>query len=667
MFFRNNPFRSRIRQKRQAEPVRSGRGVFTRRALLVMAVQAGVLGVLGRRLYTLQVVDGGHLRQLAERNRTSKRLLAPARGTIHDRFGVALADNKVSWRALLMPEETTDIPAVIERFSQIVPLDEHDRARIERDLRHVHKYVPVTLHEFLSWDDMARIELNAPSLPGVLVDVGSTRLYPFKDLTAHIVGYVAPPNEEDVARDTTLSLPGMRVGRAGIEQTQEAVLRGESGAVEMEVNAVGRVIGEIDRVEGQQGEDVRLTLDSVLQQQVLNRLEDRVASAVVMDCRNGEVMAMVSTPSFDPSLFDSGVSHTQWNEWANDPRAPLVDKAVSGLYPPGSTFKPAVALAALKSGSVTAQDRFNCPGYYDLGGVRFHCWNRWGHGLINMREGLKYSCDVYFYEVARRCGMDPIQAVGNAMGLGVKLGIELPHVRAGVIPTPEWRQRHGFHWNGGDTVNAGIGQGFVQVTPLALATYVSRIASGRDVQPHLLRSLNDRMSAMTSVDDVARVDLPPEFLDVVRGGMFAVVNEPHGTAPKARLDLPGIQMAGKTGSAQVRRVSRALRESGHFNSMNLPWEYRPHALFICFAPYDNPKYAVAVVVEHGNAGADEAAPLAKLIMTDTLLRDPASDVRPAAPQPPAETQTPSVPVEASASAPTDSPVADDQPERGATQ
>ncbi|MGC5747406.1 penicillin-binding protein 2 [Gluconobacter sp. NFX36] len=628
MSSRKRPFWSLLRSRRQDAPVRSGRGVFTRRALVVMAVQAGVLGALGRRLYNIQTVEGDHLRQLAERNRTSKRLLAPARGTIHDRFGVALADNKVSWRALLMPEETTDIAAVIDRFSQIVPLDEHDHARIERDLKHVHKYVPVTLHEFLSWDDMARIELNAPSLPGVLVDVGSTRLYPFQELTAHLVGYVAPPNEDDVAKDTTLSLPGMRVGRAGIEQTQEALLRGDPGSVEMEVNALGRVIGEIDRVEGQQGEDVRLTLDVGLQGKVLEYLGDRVASSVVMDCRNGEVLAMVSTPSFDPSLFDSGVSHAQWNEWANDPRTPLVDKAVSGLYPPGSTFKPAVALGALKAGAVTAQDRFNCPGYFDMGGVRFHCWNRWGHGMVNMRDALKYSCDVYFYEVARRCGMNPVKAVGNAMGLGVKLDIELPHVRSGVIPTPEWRQQHGFHWNGGDTVNAGIGQGFVQVTPLALATYVSRIASGRNVQPHLIRATNDQMSSLASLDAVPMVDVPKEHLDVIRGGMFAVVNEPHGSAPKARLDLPDVQMAGKTGSAQVRRVSRALRESGHFNSMNLPWEYRPHALFICFAPYDNPRYAVSVVVEHGNAGADEAAPLAKQIMMEALARDPANQPQP---------------------------------------
>ncbi|MBS1087686.1 penicillin-binding protein 2 [Gluconobacter wancherniae] len=628
MFFKRRSSRKVSRLGRPAEPVRSGRGVFTRRALLVMAVQAGVLGTLGRRLYNLQVVDGGHLRQLAERNRTSKRLLAPARGPVHDRFGIPLADNKVSWRALLMPEETTDIPAVIERFSQIVPLDEHDRARIERDLRHLHKYVPVTLHEFLSWDDMARIELNAPSLPGVLVDVGSTRLYPMKELMAHIVGYVAPPNEDDVAKDTTLSLPGMRVGRAGIEQTQEAVLRGQPGSVEMEVNAVGRVIGEIDREEGEQGDNVHLTLDAVLQQQVLERLGDRVASSVVMDCRNGEILAMVSTPSFDPSLFDSGVSHAQWDEWNKDPRTPLVDKAVSGVYPPGSTFKPAVAMAALQSGAVTAQDRFNCPGYFDMGGVRFHCWNRWGHGMINMREALKYSCDVFFYETARRCGMDPIKAVGNTMGLGVKLGVELPHVRAGLIPTPDWRREHGFHWNGGDTVNAGIGQGFVQVTPLELATYVSRIASGRNVQPHLLRAINDTLSSQASLDVAPPLDIPSEHLDVVRGGMFAVVNEQHGSAPKARLDLPNVQMAGKTGSAQVRHVSRALRESGHFNSMDLPWEYRPHALFICFAPYDEPRYAVSIVVEHGNAGADEAAPLAKLIMTDTLMRDPSNQSRP---------------------------------------
>lgn len=603
---------------------RAGKSVFTRRALMMMGAQIAVVGALGERLYSLQVVKGKELKERAKRNRISKRLLAPPRGTIYDRSGVLVAGNRVNWRALLMPEETTDIRGVIDYFSTIVPLDEHDLARIGRDQKHLQRYVPLMLKEFLSWDDMARIGLNAPRLPGVLIDVGTTREYPHKELMAHIIGYVAPPNEKDVERDGVMALPGMRVGRAGLEQTQETYLKGEPGSVEMEVNAPGRVIGEIERVEGLPGHKLGLTIDTVLQSQVLSRLGDRIASSVVMDCRNGEVMALVSTPSFDPSLFDSGVSHKQWKEWVDDPHTPLVDKAVAGIYPPGSTFKPAVALAALSSGKISPTERITCPGYLDMGGVRFHCWNRHGHGPLTLREGLKYSCDVYFYQVARRCGMEEIKKASESLGLGVKLGIELPHVQSGVIPTPQWRRQHGHHWNGGDTVNSGIGQGFVQVTPLALATYVSSLATGKRVYPHLIKLIDDH--GRMDTDHLTPTDLPftKEQLEIVRGGMFAVVNEPRGTAPAARLDIPGVMMAGKTGSAQVKRVSRAMRESGHFNSMSLPWEYRPHALFICFAPYDNPRYAVSVVVEHGNAGASEAAPLAKQIMTDTLLRDPAN-------------------------------------------
>jgi penicillin-binding protein 2 len=625
MKFRKRQIGRLMPKRDQSNPVR---GVFSRRALIVLGGQAAVLGVLGRRLYDLQVTNGAHLSQLAERNRTSKRLLAPARGIVVDRFGTQLASNKVSWRALLMPEETTDIVGTIARFSEIVALDDRDHARIERDLKHVHKYVPVTLKDFLSWDDMARIELNAPGLPGVLIDVGSSRQYPSGPLTAHVVGYVAPANEHDVAADPTMALPGMRVGRAGLEQTQDTVLRGTPGSVEMEVNARGRVMGELDRVEGQQGAQVALTLDVGLQQMVRDRIGDQFASAVVMDCRNGEVLAMVSTPSFNPALFDSGVSRDQWAQWASDPETPLIDKTVAGLYPPGSTFKPAVALAALKAGSVSPTERFHCPGYYDMGGVRFHCWSRWGHGNIDMHDAIKLSCDVYFYQLARATGMDPIKAMGNDFGLGSKLGIELPHIRTGVIPTPDWRRAHGFHWNGGDTVNSGIGQGFVQVTPMELATYVSRIASGRMIQPHLVRKTNGQADPLGALDAAAALDIPTGHLDVVRQGMFAVVNASDGTAPKAKLDLPGVQMAGKTGSAQVRRVSRAVREGGHFKSADLPWEDRPHALFICFAPFDAPRYAVAVVIEHGNAGADAAAPLARDIMTDTLMRDPVNHIHP---------------------------------------
>ncbi|MEE8663950.1 MAG: penicillin-binding protein 2 [Acetobacter sp.] len=618
-------FRRRREQKRLM-PVKDrkdpGRSVFTRRALLVMAVQTAAFGILGRKLYDLQIRNGDLYSGMATRNRESKRLLAPPRGNIFDRYGTAVATNKTNWRALLLPENTSDPDGTIERFSSIVALDDHDRTRIAREMRHQRKFVPVMLRDFLSWDDMARIELNAPSLPGVLIDVGTTRSYPYGPLLAHIVGYVAPPNEHDAEQSPLLALPGMRIGRSGIEQSQDELLRGKAGSVCMEVNAVGRIVSELERIEGQPGSDITLTIDTRLQQAVLGHIGDESASAVVMDCRNGEIVAMVSTPSFDPSLFDSGVSKTQWQEWASDPRTPLINKAVAGVYPPGSTFKPAVAMAALQNGVISPSDRIFCPGHFDMGGTRFHCWSRYGHGSIDLHQALKFSCDVYFYEVARRVGMEKIAATSHAFGLGVRPDIELPHLSTGLIPTPKWRQSHGQHWNGGDTIVSGIGQGFVQASPLQLATYVSRLASGRAIEPHLVRASNGKLNEQTNPDLYPALDMPPEALDSLRQGMFAVVNEPHGTAPLARLDIPGIQMAGKTGSAQVRRVSRALRESGHFDSSRLPWEYRPHALFICFAPYDQPRYAAAVVIEHGNAGAKAAGPLAKAIMTDTLLRDP---------------------------------------------
>ena len=599
------------------------RGIFTRRALLLMGAQVAALGALGERLYRLQVADGRKYTALAENNRVSRRELAPPRGWILDRFGVSLAGNKVNWRALLLAEQTTDPSATLDRFSAIIPLEEHERARIDRELRHGRKYIPIVVRDFLSWDDMARIEVNAPDLPGILVDVGTTRMYPLGPVMAHVVGYVAPANERDVAAEPDLALPGMRIGRAGIEQFHDPGLRGTAGSVQMEVNSVGRVMRELDRREGVQGETVGLSIDLGLQQAVLARIGDQPAHAVVMDARNGEVLAMVSTPSFDPTLFDSGVSQAQWEQWTSDERTPLINKTIAGLYPPGSTFKPAVAMAALQAGTLRPGDRINCPGFIDVGGIRFHCWARHGHGSLDLHGGIKFSCDVFFYETARRTGMEAIAAAAHGFGLGTALDIELPHQRIGAIPTPATRRARGHHWNGGDTINAGIGQGFVQVTPLQLATYASRIATGRAGQPHLTRSINGVLQPQGLPAHWPELGLPDEHLGALRAGMFAVVNEAHGTAPKARLPLAGIRMAGKTGSAQVRRVSRALRESGHFNSAHLPWEFRPHALFICFAPYDTPRYAAAVVVEHGNAAADVAAPLARDIMTDTLTRDPA--------------------------------------------
>ncbi|MBV9734995.1 MAG: penicillin-binding protein 2 [Acidisphaera sp.] len=597
-------------------------GVFTRRALLLAGGQVAALGVLGAKLYQAQVVEGARYKLLARTNRVSARLIAPPRGRIFDRFGTVLAGNKTNWRALLIAEQTDDVDTTLGNFSRIVPLTEYERARIDRELRRHRRFIPVTVRDFLTWEDMARIEVNAPDLPGILVDVGQTRLYPSGEVLAHVVGYVAPPNEADVGADPMLSLPGIRVGRAGIEKYHDIALRGRAGAVQLEVNAVGRVIRELDRQEGTPGAEVGLTIDAALQQQVLGRLGDDSASAVVLDPRNGEVLAMATNPSFDPTLFNSGVSQAQWIEWTRNRRAPLINKAAAGLYSPGSTFKMAVALAALDAHTLSPGDRITCPGYLDVGDTRFHCWSRYGHGSLDLHGGIMHSCDVFFYETARRTGIDRIAAMAHRLGLGVDLAIELPEARSGLIPTREWRIAEGHAWNIGDTIVSGIGQGYIEVTPLQLATYVARVATGRLVQPHLTRTLGGTLQKGSRPEDWPSLGLLERELRAVRQGMYAVVNDAGGTAPHARLPLPGVALAGKTGSAQVRRVSRELREHGNFNSAKLPWEWRPHALFVAFAPYDAPRYAVSVVVEHGNAGADVAAPLARDIMMDALTRDP---------------------------------------------
>ncbi len=603
-------------------------GVFTRRALLLGAGQVGVLGLLAAKLYQVQVEEGAKYTTLAESNRISARLIAPPRGRILDRFGAVVGGNKLNWRALLMVEETADVAATLDAFAQVVPLADHERAQLDREMHHRRRFIPLVVREFLTWEDMARIEVNAPDLPGILVDVGTSRLYPEGPALAHLVGYVAPPSEEDMGNEPMLALPGIRVGRAGVEKFHDLKLRGRAGAVQMEVNAVGRVIRELDRQEGTQGQDLGLTIDLALQQQVLSRIADQSASAVVMDCRNGEVLAMTTTPSFDPSLFNAGVSQAQWVEWTSNRRAPLINKATAGVYPPGSTFKMAVAMAGLDEKVIGPGDRITCPGFIDVGDTRFHCWSKHGHGSLDVQGGLKHSCDVFFFELARRVGIDRLAAMANRFGIGVDLDIELPGARKGLMPTKAWGQARGHQWGAGDTVNAGIGQGFVEVTPLALCTYVSRIATGRAVQPHLTRTLGGVAQPGAAPADWPSMNLSERHLQLCREGMYAVVNEAGGTAPLARLGLPGMQLAGKTGSSQVRHVSRELREHGNFKSENLPWEYRPHALFVAFAPYDAPRYAVSLVIEHGNAGAAAAAPLAREIMVDVLTRDPVNRVEP---------------------------------------
>ncbi len=596
--------------------------VFTRRALLIGGAQTVLMGVLGARLRQVQLEEGARYATMAEENRITARMTAPQRGRVLDRFGTVLAGSLINWRALLIVEQTGDIRRTLDNFAAIVPLTDTERARIERDLRHRKNYIPILIKEYLSRDAMTRIEVSAPDLPGILVDTGTNRTYNHPYQLAHILGYVAPPSEEDMTGDPLMALPGVKIGRAGIEKYHDLALRGRPGVVRLEVNAVGRVIRELDRSDGLNGDDVGLTFDYALQESIQKRLGNDAASAVVLDCRNGEIMAMVSNPSYDPSLFATGVSQAQWKEWTSDRRTPLINKATSGLYAPGSTFKMAVALAGLDAKVIGLHDRISCPGHLDLGGSRFHCWNKRGHGALDLKQAIKFSCDVYFYQVALRAGIDRISAMSHRLGMGTELELDLPGQRHGLVPTKDWRISKGHPWLLGDTVVSGIGQGYILVTPLQLATFTARLATGRAVQPHFTRRIAGVLQPGSQPEDWPDLGVPEPLLQAIRGGMFAVVNE-GGTAPKARMAGP-VRMAGKTGSSQVRRVSRKMRESGRFDSKKLPWEFRPHALFVGYAPHDQPKYAVAVVVEHGNAGGEAAAPLARDIMADVFRRDPAA-------------------------------------------
>jgi len=594
------------------------RSVFTRRALLLAGVQGAAFGFLGWRLHSLQVEEGERFATLAEENRRSARLLSPPRGRVFDRNGEVVAGNRLNWRALLVAEQTTDVVATLETFSRIVPLSEAERARIIRDVRRRRRFVPVMVREFLEWEEMARIEVNAPDLPGILIDVGTTRIYPEAEHLAHIVGYVAPPSEADLDGDPLLQLPGIRVGRSGIERHHDTTLRGRAGAVQLEVNAVGRIIREMDRREGVPGSDVELTIDVALQKAVRARIEEGT-SVVVMDARNGEVLAMASQPSFDPNIFNSGVSAAQWRQWTSGRSTPLINKTTNGLYAPGSTFKMMVALAALEARLVTPGERIHCPGHLDFGNTRFHCWNRGGHGGVDLRTSLKVSCDVYYYEIARRVGMDRIAAMARRFGLGVDLDIELPGARAGLVPTRAWQEGRGRAWSVGDTVVHGIGQGFYQLTPLSLAVMTARLASGRAIQPHLTRAVGGRPVAGSRPEDWPSLGIQERNLRLMRDAMWSVMNEQGGTAYASRQMQGFGQMAGKTGTTQVRRVTREQRERG-FNVQALPREWRPHALFVGYAPHDNPRYAVSVVVEHGTSGSGAAAPLARDVLVETFNR-----------------------------------------------
>ena len=599
--------------------------VFNRRAILLGAGQLAIFTGLGARLYSLQVLEAAQYRDMAEDNRVKLKLLEPTRGYLVDRYGASLAINIQSFRVDIVPEDARDLTATLDVLSRILEITDEDRERLLREAkkRRHRRFLPLTVRQDLSWAEVSRIEVNVPDLPGVSIEPSQSRFFPYGGAAAHVLGHVGAVTESELRDDDDpiLDLPSLRIGKIGIERQYDLALRGKVGTTELEVNALGRVKQELKnrRRDPEPGHDIVLTLDIELQRFIVERLADQNAAAVaVMEVNTGDVLALVSTPGFDPNAFSEGISADLWHELVNNPYAPLTNKAIAGQYAPGSTFKIAVMLAALESG-IGSGFTTHCSGYIEYGDRRFHCWKKWGHGTLNMTGAIRESCDVYFYGLSRKLGMDKIAAMARRLGLGEDTGIDIVGERSGLIPTPDWKQATlGQRWTGGETLVAGIGQGYVLATPLQLAVMVARVANGGfAVTPRLTRDLFEGAEVSARPDDAfPSIGLKERSLKLVRHAMDQVVNHEKGTARGSRLVDSAMTMAGKTGTSQVRRISRAERLRGVFKNKDLPWRRRDHALFVAYAPVDEPRYAVAVIVEHGGGGSRVAAPVARDIMQE---------------------------------------------------
>jgi len=591
-----------------------------------------LLGVSGR-LFQLQVLDHDKYQRLAQENQFNTRVIAPLRGEIVDRFGNTLASNRQNFRLLLIPDEARDVEEALARIRNFVPISEDKHAKLLREIKRTRGIAAVEVVNNLEWDQFSKLNYELPYLPGAHPEVSETRNYPLGNATAFVIGYVGAVTDGDLAapenesQQLLLRQPGFKVGRDGLERTYERELRGAAGAMDVKVNAHGRVIEEIkDSVSPpQQGATLGLTVDAELQLAAMKVLEGESASAVVIDIETGDILVLASTPAFDPNIFTKGIPSDLWRELNESPYKPLLNKPLGGIYPPGSTFKMVSAIAAMRSG-IDPSYRVRCNGKFWYGNRFFHCWKKEGHGSVDMRGALKHSCDTFFYTMATQTDVDVIADTARKLGLDQTFELGIPGQHSGVVPDRAWKRRfyaaspENQTWFPGETLSVVIGQGSVSTTPLQLAVMTARIASGREVRPRIVRFRGD---LELPTPKPSKIDIAEEYLQVARDGMYAVVNEPGGTAGRSAFDNRDWKLAGKTGTSQVYRITNEERARGLTKPEDLPWARRDHALFVCFAPYEAPRYACAVVVEHGIGGARMAGPKAKEIMTAVMTKDPA--------------------------------------------
>ena len=540
---------------------------------------------------------------------------------IYDRNGVKLAGNEASYSVTMVAEDAGDIDVIFERLSKLINLSPEDVERSKAELERSAKFLPVTITDRLEREDIEKIHSNAPMLPGINPEIAFSRTYPLGEIFAHVVGYVGPVSSRDLEiredPDPLLKIPRFQIGKVGVERELEATLRGKAGTKKVEVNALGRVMRELERKEGSKGANLKLTLDTNLQAYVRARLGTESASAVVLDCKTGEILAICSSPTYDPNKFVRGISFDDYGALRDDNHRPLASKTVQDAYPPGSTFKMVTILAALEAGIINHREKIRCNGHIEVSNRKFHCWKRDGHGNVDLVKSLRESCDVYYYELAQKVGIEKIAEVARILGLGQSFDIEMSAVTSGIVPDKIWKQKaRSREWVVGDTVNSSIGQGYVLSSPLQLAVMIARIATGNEILPKLIKSVNG--VEKEKIPD--QINLNENNLNLIRKALFEVTNHKRGTAYHSRVLDKKSQIIGKSGTSQVRNISAVERTQGVLDNKDLPWEQRDHALFVNYAPYDDPKIAVSVVVEHGGSGSTVAAPIARDITLQAIYQ-----------------------------------------------
>jgi penicillin-binding protein 2 len=580
---------------------------FSRRSALIGGIQAAVGGIVALRMGYIAIFENERYKLLSESNRINLTLIPPRRGWFIDRIGKPIATNQADFRVDIIPDRLVNKDATIRTLAQLLTLDQDEIDRITREVNEVQGFQPVQVAAGLDYESFARVSVRLPDLPGVSPRQGFSRFYPSGAAVGHLLGYVGTVSAEEykVNKDPLLITPGFKVGKDALEKAFEPQLRGKPGAKRTEVTARGKVVRELSSRTDTPGKPVQLTIDIDLHNYAARRMGVESGSVVVIDCLTGDILAMVSMPCFDPNSFSEGIGRMEWKMLSEDDRVPLRNKTLQGLYPPGSTLKPMAALALLKAG-IDPEQTVSCGGGYRLGNRVFKCLGT--HGPMNMRSAIMKSCNTYFYSMAHRVGYDAIAPVAKSLGLGQRFPLPFASQSYGTVPDSAWKlKKYGKEWSHSDSLNAIIGQGYMIASPFQLAVMSARIASGLHLEPEIM------LKKRTAPKHLA---YPDEHLAIVREGMDLVVNG-AGTAVRSRLELPDVKMAGKTGTAQVRRIEGGQRgQSG-------ARKYRDHGLFVCYAPTDNPRYAASVVIEHGLGGARAAAPVAKDVLTFLYDREKA--------------------------------------------